>query len=59
MLLSNVFGQENVQMATGFYSEGKIYVVISVLAIIFSGIIFYLVKTEMKIKKIEAEIKNK
>jgi CcmD family protein len=36
-----------------FYSSGKIYVVIAVLLIIFSGITFYLIRLDRKISKLE------
>ena len=37
------------------YSEGKIYVVIAVIAIIFIGLAGYLVKLDRSIKKLENE----
>lgn len=49
---------EGPEMATGFYAEGKIYVVIGVIAIILTGIFIYLNKLDRKIKKIENEINN-
>lgn len=45
------------EMATGFYADGKIYVVIGVIAIILVGIFIYLFRIDQKIKKIEKEIK--
>ncbi len=41
------------QMADVFRSEGKIYVVIAVLAIIFSCIVTYLIYLDLKIRKLE------
>ncbi len=38
-----------------FYSSGKIYVVIAVLLIIFSGIVLYLIRLDRKISKLEKE----
>ena len=40
-------------MADTFRSEGKIYVVISVLSIIFMCLIGYLVYIDMKLRKLE------
>lgn len=40
-------------MADTFRSEGKIYVVISVLSIIFVCIIAYLIYIDVKLKKLE------
>ena len=52
-----------VTMADTFRSEGKIYVVVAVLATIFAGIVVFLVATESKLKKLEdlgyAEKENK
>ena len=42
-----------VAMADTFREEGKIYVVVAVLATIFAGIVFFLVATERKLKKLE------
>lgn len=39
--------------ANPFYSGGKIYVVVAVLLIIFLGIVFYLIRLERKINKLE------
>lgn len=44
------------EMADAMRADGKIYVVVLVLATIFAGIIAYLVRIERKINKIE---KNK
>ncbi|MFY9308357.1 MAG: CcmD family protein [Bacteroidia bacterium] len=46
------------EMADGMYQSGKIYVVVTVLAIIFAGIIGYLVVLDRKIGKLEKEIKK-
>ena len=42
-----------VAMADTFREEGKIYVVVAVLATIFTGIVVFLVATESKLKKLE------
>ncbi len=46
-------------MADGLRSEGKFYVVVSVIAIIFACLAFYLFRLDMKVKKLEEELKNK
>ncbi len=46
------------EMADTFRSNGKIYVVVLVLATIFVGIILYLVQLDRKISKIEKTNKN-
>lgn len=42
-----------VSMADIFREDGKIYVVVAVLATIFAGIVVFLVVTESKLKKLE------
>ena len=41
-----------------FYSNGKIYVVVTVMSIIFTGIIIYLVRIDRRLKKTERELKD-
>ncbi len=41
------------EMASTFRSEGKIYVVITVISIVFLCIIGYLIYIDLKLKKIE------
>ena len=48
-----------VEMATGLYQSGKIYVVVGVIAIIFVGIILYLISIDRKVSKLEKDFKNK
>jgi hypothetical protein len=52
------FSQSDVEMADTFRSEGQIYVVIAVIAVIFIGLMIYLFMIERKILRIEKEIKN-
>ncbi len=49
----NLFAQEEVQMADQMRADGKIWVVVGVIAIVFVGIIAYLVLLDRKISKIE------
>lgn len=42
-----------VAMADTFRADGKIYVVVAVLATIFAGIVVFLIATESKLKKLE------
>jgi CcmD family protein len=44
-------------MADEMRSNGKIYVVVTVLTVIFIGIIFYLIRLDRKISKLEKESK--
>ena len=51
----SLFAQDGrpVPMADGLRSEGKIYVVVAVILTIFAGIIFYLVRLDRKISRLE------
>jgi CcmD family protein len=63
MLLSavqNVFGQDtSIEMADTMRSNGKIYVVVAVAAVVMAGILLYLVMMDRKISAIEKRLKNK
>ena len=61
MNIQNVFAQttENIEMADAMRQSGKIYVVVGVLAIIFLGIVVYLVSIDRKLSKLEKELKDK
>jgi CcmD family protein len=48
-----------VEMADALYQSGKIYVVIIVIAVIFAGILTYLILLDRKISKLEKEINEK
>ena len=59
LLLSivKVFAQsENVEMADTMRSNGKIFVVVGVIAIVFTGIIIYLISIDRKVSKLEKRI---
>jgi CcmD family protein len=45
-----------VEMATGLYQSGKIYVVVVVLCIVMAGIAAYLIMLDRKVSKLEREI---
>ena len=45
-----------VEMADLMRSNGKIYVVVGIIIVIFLGIIFYMVSIDRKISKIEREV---
>lgn len=47
--------QREVEMADTLRSNGKIYVVVTVLCIIFVGIVAYLIHLDRKIGKLEKE----
>jgi CcmD family protein len=49
--------QESVEMADKFREDGKIYVVIAVVAIILAGIFIYLFRLDRQITDLEKRIK--
>ncbi|MCU0467787.1 MAG: CcmD family protein [Arcicella sp.] len=63
LLLSiHLFAQDNsaneIEMADALYADGRIYVVVAVIATIFTAIIVYLVNLDRKISKLEQQIKK-
>ncbi|MEO7087578.1 MAG: CcmD family protein [Bacteroidia bacterium] len=48
-----------VEMADGMRASGKIYVVLAVILIIFTGIVIYLISLDKKVSEIEKELKSK
>ena len=52
------FGQETdkVDMAEALRSNGKIYVVVAVIAIIFIGLVIFLITIDRKVKKLEKQM---
>ncbi len=47
--------QQGVDMADAFRANGKIYVVVGILSIVFTGITLFLIRLERKISKLEKE----
>ena len=50
------FSQNDVEMADTFRNEGKIYVVIAVIAVIFIGLVVYLISIDRKVSKMEKKL---
>ncbi len=58
-LFSTFFANaQEVEMADSFRADGKIYVVITVLGIVFACIVGILLMLERKLSKLEKEIKE-
>jgi len=55
LLITVTFSSAQTEMADVMRSNGKIYVVVTVLATIFAGIFAYLVYLDRKIRKLEKE----
>jgi len=47
--------QQEIDMADTFRENGKIYVVVGILSIVFSGIIIFLIRLEKKVARLEKE----
>ena len=58
-VLPQVYGQEPVEMADIMRSNGKIYVVVTVAAIVMAGLLVYLVMLDRKISALEKRMKDK
>ena len=52
-ILSNILFQQDVEMADFMRQDGKIWVVVGVILILFTGIILYLISLDRKISKLE------
>ena len=58
-LISQVSNAQQPEMADAMRSEGKIYVVVAILLIIFAGLIAYLVMLDRKVTRIEKKLPEK
>jgi hypothetical protein len=50
------YSNSSVEMADLMRSEGKIYVLVGIIVIVFVGIIIYLISTDRKISQIEKNL---
>jgi hypothetical protein len=55
---ANLFAQ-GIEMADALRSDGKIYVVVAVLSLVLAGILFYVIRTDRKISRLEKEMGDK
>lgn len=53
------YSNNSVEMADQLRADGKIYVLVGIIGIIFAGITVYLISTERKISKLEKSISTK
>jgi CcmD family protein len=56
LVSQNLMAQQTVEMADQLRADGKIWVVVAVIATVFFGIILYLVSLDRKIGKLEREV---
>ncbi|WP_026953096.1 CcmD family protein [Algoriphagus mannitolivorans] len=50
------YANDRVEMADQFRAEGKIYVLVGIIVIIFGGIVVYVINTDRKITNIEKNL---
>lgn len=50
---------DSVEMADQLRADGKIWVVVLVIAVVFAGIVAYLVRLDRQLSKVEQEVKHK
>jgi hypothetical protein len=50
---------DSVEMADQLRADGKIWVVVLVIAVVFAGIIAYLVRMDRQLSKVEKDVKQK
>jgi hypothetical protein len=59
ILTSPLLFAQQVEMADTMRSEGKIYVVVSILLLILAGLILYVFLTDRRISRLEKKISEK
>jgi len=57
LIINPTLFAQDAQMADTMRSEGKIYVVVAIILVIFFGLITYLIYTDRKISKLENRLK--
>lgn len=57
-LLAQQTVDSGVEMADAMRSDGKIYVVVAVIAVVLTGLVVYLVTLDRKISRLEKELKK-
>ena len=51
----SLLAQNEIEMADAFRADGKIYVVVAILSIVFTGIVLYLIRLDRKVSRMEKE----
>jgi CcmD family protein len=59
LITSFSYASDGIEMADTMRSEGKIYVVVTVMAIVFTGIAIYLFMLDKKLTRLEKVVKEK
>lgn len=57
-ITENDYQNSGVEMADTMRSEGKIYVLVGIIGIVFAGILVYIIATDRKVGKLEKLLKD-
>jgi CcmD family protein len=58
MVEANAGAAQQIEMADRMRQEGKIYVVVGCVLVVLAGMIFYLVRIDKKVSRLEKQYKN-
>lgn len=56
LLITTSLHAQEVEMADQLRAEGKIYVVVAVVAVVLIGLLFYIVRLDRKVSRLEREV---
>lgn len=59
LVCGSVAAQEDIPLADAMRESGKIYVVVAVIAVIFIGIVLYLITLDRRISKMEQNLRER
>ncbi len=54
----NDYQNSTVEMADVMRSEGKIYVLVGIIGIVFAGLLVYVINTDRKVTRLEKQLKE-
>lgn len=53
------YANDRIEMADTMRADGKIYVLVAIIATLFAGFVIYIVITERKVNKLEKSLKER
>jgi ABC-type amino acid transport system permease subunit len=53
------YANDRIEMADAMRSDGKIYVLVAIIVMLFAGFMIYAIMTERKVKKLEKSLKER
>ncbi|GAB3286339.1 CcmD family protein [Hymenobacter tenuis] len=57
-VVAQVAAPDEVEMADTLRQNGKIYVVVAVIAVVLAGLLFFLISLDRKLARLEREVKD-